>query len=77
MKQTFKEFLMEAQKDMTGNVVEDDGVFFVDREDVDTGKEIITPGEEISFTHKGKKMYAIVSDRASGRDDDVYELDLK
>jgi len=68
--------LMEAQKDMTGYVVKDGNKFFVDRVDIDTGEEIVTPGEEISFTHDGKKMYAVVTDRALGRDNDVYELEM-
>ena len=68
--------LLEVQKDITGHVAKDGNKFYADRTDVETGKVILKPKEEISFKHNGKTMHAIVSKRAKGRDDDVYELDI-
>lgn len=60
--------------DVAAYVVRRGKKFYIDRED--EGKVITTPGQTVSFTHKGKTMQAVVSKRSSGRDDEVYELDI-
>lgn len=63
-------------KDVTGYIAKNKGKFFVDREDLDSGDEVVAPGDKIKFSHKGTSYKGVVSDRSSGRDDDVYEVDL-
>lgn len=67
------EFLIE-NKDFTDRVVKNGNKFYVDREDVDTGKTITKPGQRIAFTHNNKQYTGTVSSEARGRDDDVYKV---
>ena len=60
--------------DMTDRVVKSGGMWMVDREDIDTGKTLVKPGQTITFKHGGKKYKGRVSSHAVGRDDDCYEL---
>ena len=65
-------------EDMTDRVVTDDkGVFWVDREDVKTGKQLVKSGDEVLFTHEGQKYHGKVTSRAKGRDDDVLQVRAK
>jgi hypothetical protein len=70
-----KESLDEA-KDMTNRVTNQGGSFWVDRENAETGKELVKPGDTITFVHKGKKRTGRVTDDAKGRDDDMYRVEL-
>jgi len=55
-------------------LVREKGVFWVDREHLDTGRAIVAPGEKISFKWRGKSYTGTVSDVTRGRDDDVYKV---
>lgn len=70
----FREFISEG--DHTGHVAKRGKHFYVDRENIDTGKEISKPGQKIKFSHKGKTYSGTVSDQAHGRDDDIYKVDV-
>jgi len=76
---SFKEFLTE-QSIQTEAVVYDEYItrkrdkFFIDREDIDSGDELVKPGDKITFKRANKKYKAVVSSKTHGRDDDVYEL---
>ena len=61
-------------KNVTEYVVLYRGHFWCDREDIETGDDIVSPGDKVFFTYKGKKYNAEVTDIARGRDDDVYGL---
>ena len=51
------------------------GKFYLDSEDVDTGKELPKAGDLIEFIFEEKRYKAKVGS-SHGRDDDVYELSL-
>jgi len=48
--------------------------FFIDRED--DGNEIFSPGDAVTWTYNLKEYRGVVSNRAVGRDDDMFELDV-
>ena len=62
-------------KSVDDYVVKDGDNFYMDSTDVDTGKAIAEPGEEVTFTQDGVEYTGTVSDEAEGRDDDVLKLD--
>jgi hypothetical protein len=63
-------------KDVSDYVAKSGNKFLVDREDTETGNDVVTVGETVMFVYKMKEHRGIVSDRARGRDDDVLEIDL-
>lgn len=77
---SFKQILIEAKrgkkqiKDHTDHVGHYDGAFWVGRSDIETGKEISRPGQNIKFKHKGKTHHGTVTDEATGRDDSAYRV---
>jgi len=62
-------------KSVDDYVVKDGDNFYMDSTDIDTGKAIAEPGEEVTFTQDGVEYTGTVSDEAEGRDDDVLKLD--
>lgn len=53
-----------------GLVIKEKGRYWIDREDVSTGEQLVAPGDIIAF--KGAKWR--VTDTTSGRDNDIYRL---
>jgi len=62
--------------DYKRHIVKSKGEFYIDREDMETGKPIAKPGDTISFKYKGQSFVGQVSDDSYGRDDDVYRIDV-
>ena len=62
-------------KNVDDYVVKDGDNFYMDSTDIDTGKAVAEPGEEVTFTQDGIEYTGTVSDEAEGRDDDVLKLD--
>lgn len=70
----WQKYLMEATKTIDGGYVTKDGTsWYVDREDLDTGKTICKSTDNVIFTKNGKKYTAVVGSQ-HGRDGDVFLL---
>lgn len=63
-----------TKKDFSDNVVYSKGSFYIDRQDINSGKRLVKPGDTVSFTSNGKSYSMIVSGTTVGRNDDMYEL---
>jgi hypothetical protein len=57
-------------KDLTDYVVEENGVFYVDVWDVDSGDPVFEMGEVFSFEYEGKQYKGM----AQGDDDEMAEV---
>lgn len=64
----------KAFKDMTDCVVKEKNGWYVDREDIDTGREINKAGDRISWLYNGTRYYGLVTAAALGRDDDMLRV---
>lgn len=64
----------DEMKDLSAFVAKDGKHYFIDREDIDSGKAVAKPGDTVMFNHDGNGLTAVVSDDARGRDDDVFRL---
>ena len=71
---TLLQEILRESKDITDHVVYDKNNFWADREDADTGKILIRPGDKVKFTYNNKKMTGVISNKAKGRDNDVYKI---
>lgn len=66
----------EDDIDYSEYIVFDNNTFFIGRTDLETGKEIVEPGQEIEFEYEGKKHKATVTNQEVGRDGDNLILSL-
>ena len=56
---------------------DDQEAYFIDSYDQDDSQVTVEPGDRIQFKNvDGQTVYGTVSDEASGRDDDVYKIDV-
>jgi hypothetical protein len=81
----FDDISERKKSDLSDYIVKnDDGKFYIDQEDPDTGEAVGIPGDSFVFTYKGRKHRATVTNKGFGRngvyllrlageDDDIFE----
>jgi hypothetical protein len=67
---------MEMKVVDSGYITKARNGFLIDRENLDTGEEIVSPGDRIQFMFQKRKYEALVTNQSFGRDEDVFLLSV-